>query len=379
MLTLQGIPRNIREPILGKATFSSLGEGQRSLIAVVARNLPIKDLKGYGALILACANDLNKIKDTDIPAVYNIKDIDSLSEGDVVEIFPTGLINVLYQISSNYNIIFVTSKCDCNCIMCPQPVEKDERNLTGLNLRLISLMSDCTEELALTGGEPTAVGDDLLRLTLACRDLLPKTSLLLLTNGRKFSDFKYTHYFSSLRHPNITIGIPLYGDNNFEHDRIMGSKGAFDQTIRGILNLASFNNFIEIRTVVHKLTLNRLLRLSEFIYRNLTFVRHIAFIGLETIGRARENIELLWVDPQEIVGPLEEAIHYLVQRGMNVSIYNMPLCLLPKNLWAFARKSISEWKNSFDSTCVVCSVRQECSGVFESGVDIYSKYLRPVR
>lgn len=378
MLTLKGTPKNIKETLLGKVYFSEVGKEERQRTIIANPEMPKKALEGYVAIISSDAEIRSEIKDSENPVVYGVKGLELLSEGDVIEIFPNGVINVLYQINSQHNIIFVTSKCDCNCIMCPQPIDDNEGNLIELNLRLISLISKATEELALTGGEPTAIGNNLFKLILACKDLLPQTALLLLTNGIRFSDFEYTHIFSSLRHPNITVGIPLYGDNNIEHDRIMGSKGAFDQTIRGILNLASFNNQIEIRTVIHKFTFNKLLRISEFIYRNLTFIKHIAFMGLETIGRARENVNLLWIDPREVGPPLEEAIRYLVQRGMNPSIYNIPLCLLPKSLWRFAKKSISEWKDSFGSVCFACSVKKECSGVFDSGIDLYGSYLRPI-
>ena len=263
--------------------------------------------------------------------------------------------------------------------MCPQPIDYNEGNLTEINLKLISLMDKSTTELAFNGGEPTLMGHNLFRLILTCKDLLPNTSLLLLTNGRKFSDFNYTHLYSSLLHPDITVSIPLYGDNDIEHDFIVDSKGAFDETIIGILNLASFGNPVEIRVVVHKYTYKNLLRISEYIYRNMTFVKHIAFMGLETTWRAKKNLELLWIEPEEVVGPLEEAIHYLAQRGVNVSIYNTSLCLLPKHLWTFTRQSISDWKNSFDSKCLLCSLKNHCSGMFDSGVSFYREYLTPIR
>ncbi len=378
MLTLQGIPVNIKEPFLGKVSFSPVEREKRGQIILVNANLSKKELKGYAGLIFSSPDVENQIKACEIPVVCNIKAIDSLSEGDVIQVFPNGKINVLYQINSKHNFIFVTSKCDCNCIMCPQPVDENEGNLTDLNIKLISLISQSTKELALTGGEPTLIGHDLFKLILGCRDLLPSTSLLLLTNGRKFSEFEYTHLFSSLQHPNIMVGIPLYGDNNIEHDAIIGSKGAFNDTIRGILNLASFNNPIEIRTVIHRFTYTKLLRISEFIYRNLTFVKHTAFMGLETIGRAQDHIKTLWVEPEAVISPLKESIRYLRQRDINISIYNIPLCLLPKELWVFARQSISDWKNSFDSECLTCSVKDKCGGIFESGVEIYKKYLRPI-
>jgi His-Xaa-Ser system radical SAM maturase HxsC len=378
MLTLKGIPKNMRKPLLGRVCFSESDKEGKQKTILVNPGITKKALDGYMAVICSDAELRSETKSLRMPVVYDIKGLELLSEGDVVEISPNGVISVLYQINSRHNVIFVTSKCDCNCIMCPQPIDNNEGNLTELNLRLISLMSTSTEVIALTGGEPAAIGNDLVKLILACRDLLPQTALLLLTNGRRFSDFEYTHFLSSLRHPNMMLGIPLYGDNNIEHDRIMGLKGAFDQTIRGILNLASFKHQIEIRTVIQRLTFDKLLRISEFIYRNLTFVKHIAFMGLEPIDRARKNIELLWVEPEEFVPHLEESIHYLIQRGMNASIYNIPVCLLPEYLWEYAQKSISDWKNSFDSKCFGCSVKEQCSGMFDSGIDIYTKYLKPI-
>ena len=377
MLTLKGTAINIDKPLLGKISFSP-AENDQSTTIVINPQLSKSLLKGYVASIFSKANVDNELITGKIPIIYNISDISFLSAGDVVEIIPSGIINVLYQINSRHNQIFVTSKCNSNCIMCPQPIDRNERNLTEPNLRLISLMDKSTSELAFNGGEPTLIGDDFFRLILACKDLLPDTSLLLLTNGRKFSDFSYTHRYSSLLHPNITISIPLYGDNDIEHDIIVGSQGAFNETVMGILNLASFGHPIEIRTVIHKYTYKNLLRISEYLYRNMTFVKHMAFMGMETTWRAKKNLESLWIEPEEVVGPLDEAIHYLTQRDMNASIYNIPLCLLPEHLWIFARQSISDWKNSFDPKCLICSVKNRCSGVFDSGLSLYGGYLKPV-
>jgi hypothetical protein len=100
-------------------------------------------------------------------------------------------------------------------------------------------------------------------------------------------------------------------------------------------------------------------------------------MGLETIHQAKQNLNSLWVNPYEMISYLEEAIHYLTQRSMNTSIYNIPLCLLPESLWKFARQSISDWKTSFDAKCQVCSMRENCSGMFDSAIDYYRTYFKP--
>ena len=84
------------------------------------------------------------------------------------------------------------------------------------------------------------------------------------------------------------------------------------------------------------------------------------------------------IEPKEAIQPLEEAIHYLIQRDMNASIYNIPLCLLPEKLWKFAKQSISDWKNAFDPKCQFCLKKENCSGLFNSGIDFYGKYLKPI-
>lgn len=379
MLTLNGIPINIKKPLLGRVSFDPVNEENEENTIIINPKISSKGrLKNYLALICSESNMDNSLKTFNIPILYNVNNIDALSNSDVIEILPSGLINVLYQINSTHNQIFVTSRCNSNCIMCPQPIDPKEDNLTEFNLKLISLIDKSKEELAFNGGEPTLLDQDLFRLILACKTFLPNTSLLLLTNARRFSDFKYTHLYSSLQHPNLTVSTAIYGDNEDEHDFVVGSKGAFNETIVGILNLASFGNAIEIRTVINKYTYRNLLRISEYIYRNMTFVRHIAFMGLETVWRARKNLEQIWIDPEEFVSYLKESIHYLRQRGMNVSIYNIPLCCLPEPLWMFAKQSISEWKSYFASQCFKCAVKEQCSGIFKSGVDVLGRYLRPL-
>lgn len=379
MRTLVGSPYKIHTPIIGRLSDRPVSQKlHESTIIVNPEVLSYRQVKGYIACISNSEFLDSDLKKDGVPCIFGLPKDLNISNGDVVELMPDGRVHVLYDTKSRHNVLYVTSKCNNNCLMCPQPIEADTVNMTDRNLRLISLIGKNTVELAMTGGEPTMLGNDLLRLVLACKKMLPSTSLLILTNGRKFSDFAYAHVLSSIKHPKIIFGIPLYGDNNDEHDAIVGCKGAFNETISGIMNLAQFHHKIEIRTVLHKLTYRRLPRFAEFIYRNVTFVHHVAFMGLETMWRGRENLDLLWVEATDLLGPLEEAIHFLAKRKINVSVYNIPLCMLPKSLWQYARQSISDWKTSFHAKCVACKVNRNCSGVFGSGLNLYEKHLRPI-
>jgi len=288
----------------------------------------------------------NDIKHATLPIVCNINSLDQLNDGDIGLIEPNGMINILYDVKSSHNVLMITERCNCSCIMCPQPKVAIEQDKTQFNLKLISLMSKNTKCLCLSGGEPTLLGDKLIDIITACKKHLPRAALTLLTNGIKLDDFEYAKKIVSVNHPELMIEIPLYGATDTEHNEIIGATG-FYRTIKGLYNLALLKQKVGIRIVMHRLNYNRLPQLAEFIYRNFPFAFHIAFMQMETTGLAEKNIEQLWIDPYDYNSQLEEAVGFLFNRNMNVSIYNAQLCVIPRSMWKFARKSISSWKNIY--------------------------------
>jgi hypothetical protein len=118
--------------------------------------------------------------------------------------------------------------------------------------------------------------------------------------------------------------------------------------------------------VLQKPTVERLQATAKFIARAFPFADHVALMGMEPIGLALANKDALWVDPMDYADGLQGAVEILSDVGLRVSIYNLPLCLLPPALWPFARRSISEWKQKYLNECAGCSVRGTCGGFFGS-------------
>jgi MoaA/NifB/PqqE/SkfB family radical SAM enzyme len=145
--------------------------------------------------------------------------------------------------------------------------------------------------------EPTLLGDRLLTILSKLRDTMPSTYVHMLTNGRRFAWSDFTTKFAEVCHPNLSVGIPLYSDYADQHDYIVQARYAFDQTILGLHQLARHGVETEVRVVLHALTVPRLKYIAEFICRNLTFVNHVAFMGMEHIGYAPRNMSELWIDP----------------------------------------------------------------------------------
>lgn len=313
------------------------------------------------------------------PEIWPIPEfLHHLSDGDIIRISPrSGELWVLYRRASASNAMLLTEQCNSYCIMCSQPPKTgNDNHLVRAYLDAIPMMSPDTHELGITGGEPTLLGEGLLKVLRKCRDCLPKTALHMLSNGRLFNYLTLCREISAIDHPDLMIGIPLYSDIPHRHDFVVQADGAFDQTIRGMMNLARCGISVEIRVVLHRQTVDRLPQLARFIARNLPFVDHVALMGLEMMGFVRMNLDSLWIDPVDYQVPLRHSVDHLQQHGLNVSIYNHQLCVLERQLWPIARKSISDWKNEYLDECHGCVVQDECGGFFASSSVKHSDHIR---
>ncbi|MBF5043307.1 MULTISPECIES: His-Xaa-Ser system radical SAM maturase HxsC [Myxococcaceae] len=316
----------------------------------------------------------------DGPSVALPEELSYLREGDVVRVVPyAGEFNVLYRRASPHNSMLLTERCNSFCVMCSQPPkEANDGFLADVWLQAIPLMAPETRELGLSGGEPALLGDRFIELLRACKSHLPSTALHVLSNGRLFNYLSLAKQVANVACADLMIGIPLYSDLPAGHDFVVQARGAFEQTLRGIMNLKRCGVKVELRVVLHKETIDRLPRLARFISRNLAFVDHVALMGLELMGFARGNLEALWVDPADYQAQLRAAVEELVRGRLQVSIYNHPLCVLDRSLWAYARKSISDWKNEYLPSCVACTEREQCGGLFASATLRRSAHIAPI-
>lgn len=314
--------------------------------------------------------------------VAGLRDPRVVRPGDVVRLRPgASLVSVLYRRGSTSNTLFTTERCNSRCLMCSQPPrEDDDAWRVGEMLRLISLVDPDEEQLGVTGGEPTLLGDRLADMLLAARTYLPQTRLQVLTNGRAFAHRPLAERLATIDRERTVWAIPLYADVAGVHDEIVAASGAFAETLDGLYELGRLGAQVEIRVVLHALTIPRLPQLAAFVYRRLPFVRHVALMGLEPMGFAKINRERLWIDPSDYATELTAAVFHLADRGVPVSLYNLPLCVLPRELWPYARQSISDWKNVYPDDCAPCVLKEHCAGFFASAGSAWrSRDIRPRR
>lgn len=376
ILRTKGKPFNVDSPLVGRVTRNALSLEKQSFLIVEDAQKKFGSVDCLGVLTTQNEYQLQKSE----PVVYQVPSLAHLSDGDLVSVGIDGNINTLYRVNSNHNTILTTERCNSNCLMCSQPPrdKNDIPYIYDITRQMIPLIPKDCQELGISGGEPTLMGELFFTLLEQLKNELPNTELHILTNGRTFAWNNLAERLGIVNHRGIMLGIPLYSDFYQEHDFIVQAKNAFYQTVIGLHNLARYEQRIEIRIVLHKLSIPRLKSLAKFIYKNFPFIEHCAFMGLEHIGYTPFNMDKLWIDPKYYQTELFEAVDYLSNQGINVSIYNTPLCLLPEPAWKYARKSISDWKNDYLPQCGQCSKINECGGFFTWNLKKHSQFIRPI-
>ncbi len=281
--------------------------------------------------------------------------------------------------NSEYTI-FTTNNCNSNCIMCPDSDNVRKKTSTISEQNLITQINSIPQDanfVCITGGEPTLLKHELLIFLGICRERLKKTDFLLLSNGRSFADYSYAQQFSEAIPNYLVVGIPIYSDNQNEHDEITRSQGSFFQTVQGIKNLIELGVSVEIRIVILKSNYKKLKELSEYIIKSFAPVLRVNFMGLELMGNAMLNKNDVWVEYKDTMCYLKEATRNLIANGVNCQLYNYPLCYVDKMLWGTYKKSITREKVRFKSECQFCKIKSLCGGFFSSTLAATNPEVRP--
>src|SRR6516164_1676014 len=171
-----------------------------------------------------------------------------LAEGDIVGLrHPAGRFRTLYRRSSRHNSFLVTERCNHYCLMCSQPPKDvDDRWILDEIKTALPLVSKNTEYLCFTGGEPLLDWREFIHVLAICRNELPSTITHVLSNGRAFAHDQVVGAWAALRHPRLSVGIPIYSAIDHIHDYIVQARGAFDQTLLGILKLKDKKQRVEV-------------------------------------------------------------------------------------------------------------------------------------
>lgn len=256
--------------------------------------------------------------------------------------------------------VFLTTKCNQKCIICPQEIGGYVVSSLSLAIELKALAWNTVRSVYITGGEPLLV-QDLIKEALL---LIPSSvDIFILTNGTITIE---KDIFDDGR---IIFCIPLYGTDSASHDEVVKTK-SFVKLLSNLYVLGSLNCRIELRTVLSTFNKNKLLEFSRFISMNLPFVYRVSFMGIEYVENAMKNIDMLYIDQRDFIEELISSVEYLKACKIDANVYNFPLCSFPPIFQMYVIDSISTWKKYYPNECTKCSDRNACSGFFRTNYEI---------
>lgn len=316
-------------------------------------------------------NDTDRIEivegltETGLPNVCWVRS-EELEYGDIIFSVPgKDFVDVSYRQSDIHHTLFLTNRCNSNCLMCSQPPTSDDDGwLVDEAIDIVRHIDISPKSIGITGGEPLLLGAKLRRVLDEITLQHPHSRIDLLTNGRLLSDPNVVASVLGDLKSNVTWLIPLYGHAHMLHDFVVQAPGAFEQTLEGLLRLQKIGYAIQLRVVLIEPVMEWLVDLCEFIGKNLPFVYEVAFMACEPIGFALANRDICNIDLRDWQAQLVMASNVLRRNDVPHIFMNAPHCALPGELWPFAQRSISDWKQVYLTECDDCAAKTSCSGLF---------------
>ncbi len=276
--------------------------------------------------------------------------------------------------------IFVTEACNSNCIMCPMSLDSRKRGqrLTVEQWQQLStiLPPDITH-ITVTGGEPFLEHNDLIPALGFLSSSYPNAEILILTNGRILSLQSIFEQLLPLITEQFCFAIPIHAPEAALHDKITQSPGSFSQTLSALRMLKHTPAKIEIRIVGHQLNIDLISDTIKMLVDSDLRITIINIIGMEMMGCAAAHRKELWVDYDLLCKAAFPGIQYAIHHGTDMSLYNFPLCTVPKGLWPLVKNSITPYKVRYYDECRNCKEYNACGGLFYSTYELNLCHIKP--
>ena len=315
----------------------------------------------------------------EIPVFYHPEASSFFTSGDIAFISSKGVLRVVLSKLANHNTLLVTERCDNRCLFCSQPPKDRDDSWLLKQAAMAALEFDSKDCLGISGGEPLLYGDSFLNFLDVLIENKNEKPLHVLTNGRKLANTEFAKALAERsKSLNITYGIPLYSSIASIHNLLVGSLGAFNDTLKGLVNAGNLGLNIELRIIPTKDNIDTLAQTVELVSRCKSNVSQFSIMNLEPTGWAKHNWEALYVNPKMYLSTLEEAVDAAHRANIPAYLFNYPICHISDRLEPLALKSISDWKNYYPGECQLCIKKDQCTGFFTSSKGTFHQNPRRI-
>jgi len=315
---------------------------------------------------------INSIVDCGVDVVqFNDEMINQwTTHGDIGYADGKGKIRVALSQSANANTLLVTERCDNLCLFCSQPPRNVNDEILFAYAAQSIIAFNSKKVIGISGGEPLLTPNYIINFFTILNQFENKTPLHILSNGRAFSRKKFANDFHELNKERfVMVGVPLYGTTSKVHDRLVNSHGAWSETIAGLINAGNAGIEIELRIIPTQYNFSEISSIIELAASCFNHIASISIMNLEQTGWAKRNWSELYVEPESYQDELVKSCQMSKRFGIDISLFNYPLCHIPHEIHHHAKKSISDWKNVYTDTCDSCILKSNCGGFFSSVKD----------
>ena len=278
--------------------------------------------------------------------------------------------------------------CNNNCIFCMEEDREERERVNGAigpdQVTQILHKNQGAEEVCFTSGEPTMVAGLPLYVAQA-RDLgYVKRSVM--TNGRRLS---YASYLRKLVLASMNFFyISIHGHNAKLHDALVRTKGAFEQTVAGLKNVAAMRRFgvsLHTSTVVTRRNVGHLGEIYAFLRE--AGVQQVVFNVMQANGRADTHFERIFPPYTEIVAEMQRFLAACDEAQPDAFLVDIPLCttegklpdhnrgyveryvhyeLIEDGLMPVARADLDDAQRIKRPECAGCRHNDSCEGVWRN-------------
>jgi len=228
-----------------------------------------------------------------------------------------------------HELVRITGHCNNNCIYCylnkedfgnvlqsPEDVRND----------IISKKENGLDRLIFTGGEPT-LNRRLPEYMEFARDQ-GFSELVMQTNARVCQYDRLAKKYAEAGLNEVLVNFPTADRGLFE--RLTGTEGSYDQTIKGMENLQTHSVHLVINIVVTSLNHEGLKDTVGFLIGRFSQSVSFLFSSLSIHGNAWKNT---WIVPRisQLTPNLVEAMSLCVEKGCHFilpDLCGLPLCQL---------------------------------------------------
>ncbi len=238
-------------------------------------------------------------------------------------IVPFGKSEIKYPVLSE---IALTYRCNNRCKFCYaySPYRESGEMTTDEVKRVIDIIADDAHvpSLSFTGGEPT-LRDDLFELIRYGRQKGLRMNLI--TNGRRCADPDFVQRLVEAGLNSAQVSVE--GPDAETHDGIVGVRGAFEQTVKGVKNLRATDIYTHCNTTICRPNVDRLEDLVDF-YKDelgLSYFSMNMVIYTGTAAKLRDELQIRYSEIGDIVRRVRRRAK---RRGIEFVWYApTPVCL----------------------------------------------------